>query len=211
MEIKKMLTLIEILAVTSVVSVGFSTWTFVQNADPFVENVNFGTEDVFHINSFFDVDKMEMFKFSSTGVFYDDSLDFQGDIKVSFYIQMKDGLYDFLTDKNNLSLNLTLANTGTFNLLDNELKFINQTINYGVYTDTYGDTYPNSALSTLESSQVTSVISYSNDFMDLIDKLYFTIVYHFDFSAYKINFEEEIYNQIDEDGIGFNFKIGVNF
>ena len=41
--------------------------------------------------------------------------------------------------------------------------------------------------------------------------LFVVIVYHFDFSAYKTNFEEEIYNQIDEDGIGFNFKIGVNF
>lgn len=212
MKIKKILAMIEVLAVTSMLSVGFSSWTFVNNPEPETIVADVTTEDVFHVNDFFTLDKMEMFEFSNHGLFYDETIDFVGDLKISFSLQIKDGLYKFLTDKTSLSLNLILTNTGSFDMLtSNYLGGNTPSINYGVYTDKYGTTYPNSINGTLNTSQITSIINYSNDSLSTIDKLYFTVVYHFDFSSYSANFKEEIYDKISDDGIGLNFKIGVNF
>lgn len=53
-------------------------------------------------------------------------------------------------------------------------------------------------------------IQYQNDNLANISLLYFTIVYHFDFSVYADTFETAIYNQIPDNGIGLDFQIGVN-
>ena len=49
---KKILAAIELLAVTSVFTVGFSSWTIVNIPSPETETVNVATEDVINISNY---------------------------------------------------------------------------------------------------------------------------------------------------------------
>lgn len=198
------------LSALSVFSVGFASWNINEN-NTTETALAIEADTVLNAEDFFKFQSIEMFEISKYGLVVDDAIVYQGDVKIPFYIIVKDGIYPYLT-QNSLSLDLYLKSTDEFNLLSEDyLGSTTPIINYSASPSysSFPDT-SNTAQGTLDNNSIQVNIQYQNDNLANISLLYFTIVYHFDFSTYADTFETAIYNQIPDNGIGLNFQIGVN-
>ena len=70
MNFRKMITLIEILALTGVMSVGFSTWVIIETEFPYIQ-VQVETENVFNTNDYLEIKNIAFSDYNENG-FYDD-------------------------------------------------------------------------------------------------------------------------------------------
>ncbi len=133
MKIKKLLSLLEIFAVTSVVSVGFSTWTMVVTTAQTVEG-NIQAEDVFDINECIEIKDMLFSDYNSAGFYQDFSptaettttgiLEF--DVEVDLEKCSKLGSF------NSLDFDLDLTCTTTFPTFSSLVSSITLTATYSI-------------------------------------------------------------------------------
>ena len=70
MNFRKMITLIEMLALTGVMSVGFSTWVIIETEFPYIQ-VQVETENVFNTNDYLEIKNIAFSDYNENG-FYDD-------------------------------------------------------------------------------------------------------------------------------------------
>lgn len=85
---------------------------------------------------------------------------------------------------------------------------LNPNLKYSFYIEKETPTYQNS-VSTINDNLIGSSISYSNNSLQNINTISISLVYEFDFSNYKSNFETQIYNNLGENPLSFDFSAEV--
>ena len=60
----------------------------------------------------------------------------------------------------------------------------------------------------LENDDITD-ISYSNSSLQTIESVSMSLIYYFDFSNYKDNFQKQIYDNLGNDPLSFDLNIEV--
>ena len=198
------------LSALSIFSVGFASWNINLESSSNA-TINMDVDDVIDANTFFTFQPIQMFEISKQGLVVDETIVYQGDIKIPFYVAIKNGIYPYLSE-NQLMLDIVLKNTGSFNLLsvdymgsDAPTIHYSASKNYSANPET-----PHSTQGIIQSDSIQANVQFVDENLADVVLVYFMIVYHFDFSAYADTFETAIYNQIPDNGIGLNFQIGVN-
>lgn len=198
------------LSALSIFSVGFASWNINLESSSNVM-MNIDVDDVMNANDFFTFQPIQMFEISKQGLVVDETIVYQGDIKIPFYVAIKNGIYPYLSE-NQLMLDIVLKNTGSFNLLsvdymgsDAPTIHYSASKNYSANPET-----PHSTQGIIQSDSIQANVQFVDENLADVVLVYFMIVYHFDFSAYVDTFETTIYNQIPDNGIGLNFQIGVD-
>ena len=198
------------LSALSIFSVGFASWNINLESSSNVM-MNIDVDDVMDANDFFTFQPIQMFEISKQGLVVDETIVYQGDIKIPFYVAIKNGIYPYLSE-NQLMLDIVLKNTGSFNLLsvdymgsDAPTIHYSASKNYSANPET-----PHSTQGIIQSDSIQANVQFVDENLADVVLVYFMIVYHFDFSAYVDTFETTIYNQIPDNGIGLNFQIGVD-
>lgn len=200
--------LIFLLTTLALFSVGFSSWTFVENPR-FQQELKVQADQIVDLNDFFNFQEPQMFEISPNGIIIDDQLSYIGTVRISFYIKIKEGIFSFLTN-NYLQLELLLENTGGFNLLQSTFTGSTPIVYYQI-SETFisNPELVESIQGTLENNQIEIILAYENENLENINFLFFNIEYRFDFSAYSENFESEIYNQAENQKVNLNFRVEV--
>lgn len=198
------------LSALSIFSVGFASWNINLESSSNVM-MNIDVDDVMNANDFFTFQPIQMFEISKQGLVVDETIVYQGDIKIPFYVAIKNGIYPYLSE-NQLMLDIVLKNTGSFNLLsvdymgsDAPTIHYSASKNYSANPET-----PHSTQGIIQSDSIQANVQFVDENLADVVLVYFMIVYHFDFSAYVDTFETTIYNQIPDNGIRLNFQIGVD-
>ncbi len=191
-------------------NIGFSAWAIMEN-NTTQSSLTIEVDNTLDIDSFFTFQPIQMFQISKQGIVEDEMFVYEGDIRISFYVTVKDGVLSFLTS-DQLNLNIYLRNSGSFNLFSAEfMQSETPTIQYNVSSSySTNPDLSNTIEGTLQNGAILSKISYLDENLSNINLLFYTLVYHFDFSAYADSFETAIYNQIPDDGIELNISIGVD-
>lgn len=198
------------LSALSIFSVGFASWNINLESSSNVM-MNIDVDDVMNANDFFTFQPIQMFEISKQGLVVDETIVYQGDIKIPFYVAIKNGIYPYLSE-NQLMLDIVLKNTGSFNLLSVDYMGSDApTIHYSASTNySANPETPHSTQGIIQSDSIQANVQFVDENLADVVLVYFMIVYHFDFSAYVDTFETTIYNQIPDNGIGLNFQIGVD-
>lgn len=198
------------LSALSIFSVGFASWNINLESSSNVM-MNIEVDDVMNANDFFTFQPIQMFEISKQGLVVDETIVYQGDIKIPFYVAIKNGIYPYLSE-NQLMLDIVLKNTGSFNLLSVDYMGSDApTIHYSASTNySANPETPHSTQGIIQSDSIQANVQFVDENLADVVLVYFMIVYHFDFSAYADTFETAIYNQIPDNGIGLDFQIGVN-
>ena len=198
------------LSALSIFSVGFASWNINLESSSNVM-MNIDVDDVMNANDFFTFQPIQMFEISKQGLVVDETIVYQGDIKIPFYVAIKNGIYPYLSE-NQLMLDIVLKNTGSFNLLsvdymgsDAPTIHYSASKNYSANPET-----PHSTQGIIQSDSIQANVQFVDENLADVVLVYFMIFYHFDFSAYADTFETTIYNQIPDNGIRLNFQIGVD-
>ena len=198
------------LSALSIFSVGFASWNINLESSSNVM-MNIDVDDVMDANDFFTFQPIQMFEISKQGLVVDETIVYQGDIKIPFYVAIKNGIYPYLSE-NQLMLDIVLKNTGSFNLLSVDYMGSDApTIHYSASTNySANPETPHSTQGIIQSDSIQANVQFVDENLADVVLVYFMIVYHLDFSAYADTFETTIYNQIPDNGIGLNFQIGVD-
>ena len=198
------------LSALSIFSVGFASWNINLESSSNVM-MNIDVDDVMNANDFFTFQPIQMFEISKQGLVVDETIVYQGDIKIPFYVAIKNGIYPYLSE-NQLMLDIVLKNTGSFNLLSVDYMGSDApTIHYSASTNySANPETPHSTQGIIQSDSIQANVQFVDENLADVVLVYFMIVYHFDFSAYVDTFETTIYNQIPDNGIRLNFQIGVD-
>ena len=198
------------LSALSIFSVGFASWNINLESSSNA-TINMDVDDVIDANTFFTFQPIQMFEISKQGLVVDETIVYQGDIKIPFYVAIKNGIYPYLSE-NQLMLDIVLKNTGSFNLLNVDYMGSNApTIHYSASKSySANPETPHSTQGIIQNDSIQANVQFVDENLADVVLVYFMIVYHFDFSAYADTFETAIYNQIPDNGIGLNFQIGVN-
>lgn len=198
------------LSALSIFSVGFASWNINLESSSNVM-MNIDVDDVMNANDFFTFQPIQMFEISKQGLVVDETIVYQGDIKIPFYVAIKNGIYPYLSE-NQLMLDIVLKNTGSFNLLSVDYMGSDApTIHYSASTNySANPETPHSTQGIIQSDSIQANVQFVDENLADVVLVYFMIVYHFDFSAYADTFETTIYNQIPDNGIRLNFQIGVD-
>lgn len=199
---------LQMLLTISLIGVGYSSWMVdEQYADlPFSGQVG----DIFDLDTFFTYDSLDAFKVSPFGIVDDEQIVFKGDVIISLKVKIKEGVINFVTQKNKLDFAFYIKNNGTFDLFNATILGSNPMVYYTFDTQFYKYTFDNSMNAILSSNELFVNLSYINESMSDIDYLFCTLKYTFDFSSYSSNFEEQVFNKIDSSSFIFNFKAGLN-
>ncbi|HIT17421.1 MAG TPA: hypothetical protein IAD04_03450 [Candidatus Caccosoma faecigallinarum] len=151
-----------------------------------------------------------MFEISPSGLIIDDEIVYQGDIKISFNVEIKNAIYPYLKE-NQLDIHFTLEDNSEFNLLQSIFMGSAEPEIYYHVSENYISN-PELIYSTqgkLQEKKIQANIVYQNDNLQNINRLFFVLAFHFDFSDYIDSFETSIYNQISNEGLLLDFQIGV--
>lgn len=216
MKIKKLLAMIEILAVTSLVSVGFSSWTIVYNPDPQYEDINIVAEDIINVSDYVSNISMSFSEFAKEGFVSDNTFNSSSSNIGYLNIQYTFDLESFINEQNftgnSLSFETQLgysSSTYPFNIIeyydDN-----NSSIKYTIDSNSS----VTASKTVLESDDlVTFAYTITSESLSTQKTIKNNLIVAFDVTNYIGNstFEETVYTKLSTNAsIPFNIVIAVN-
>lgn len=187
--------LISVLAI-SLLGVGFSSWIVFDNDESRNSvSIDIGNTEIIDLKDHLEFEPLDMFDYCESGVVVDETIVFSGDIKVSFKLTNVHDIYNTIEDKTKFSLSFYLSSSGPLNLI----QYMDATnIKYSSDTNKY--ITPNATLSNVSKPQdnksVSYVAEYSNQNLTIVDNIYFSFLYHFNFESAKSTFLDTIYTPL---------------
>lgn len=193
----------------SLIGVAFSAWVY-GSINSENGNINISVGDVVNLSEYISTPTINAFEVCPTGIVVDETICYAGEINIKTDLSLKNGLLKKRTDiKDSLNLNIEIKNKGTFNFFSKEyMGSLNPNLKYSFYIESDTPTYQNS-ISTINDNLIDSSITYSNNSLQNINIISISLVYAFDFSNYKSNFETQIYNNLGENPLSFDFSVEV--
>lgn len=150
MKIKKIITLIEMLSLTGLISVGFSSWLIVETELASLEGT-IKAENVIDNNRYLEIKTMSFSDYDTSGFFidfvYDSNRSMTGYLDVVIDVDLQE-FKTGVTSSNNYKFNLNLVTESKYNLLGTNYLFYDLmkdetiTYNYTLSTASGSSTYP---------------------------------------------------------------------
>ena len=175
---------------------GFSSWQIGSNN---TNNINLITNygDIIDLNSNVSFLDIEMFKYCKYGIVSDYTITYTGSIIIPFYFQVKDGIYEYLTNKSEFTFNTRIyvnyasSVASDFNLFS----YVNNSIEYRINSSSSVDINKTTSGS-LNANYIDLNITYSDNSLYSINMVYCYLKLNFDFSSVSNTFETSIYNNL---------------
>lgn len=211
-KLKKTLTvgtpILTILAIISVIGVGFSSRAITKNAQETLSG-KINADDVIDTSDYLTFGTSSMFGYCKSGVVEDETIVYKGDLKIPFSIKMKGALYPLLaTGATSLTISTNLCTTVS-GLVSSTYLGATPTLNYGISTTAAPTDSTLSATGSLANELVTTNITYTDSSLSSVDILYYLLVYHFDFTSDSANFETNVYDKLKAGTDSFDFKVVI--
>lgn len=193
----------------SLIGVAFSAWVY-GSINSENGNINISVGDVVNLSEYISTPTINAFEVCPTGIVVDETICYVGEINIKTNLLLKNGLLLKRTDiKDSLNLNIEIRNKGTFNFFSKEyMGSLNPNAKYSFYIEKETPTYLNTTCS-INGDLIDSSISYANNSLQNIETISIILIYRFDFSNYKSNFETQIYNNLGEAPLSFDFNVEV--
>lgn len=193
----------------SLIGVAFSAWVY-GSINSENGNINISVGNVVNLSEYISTPTINVFEVCPTGIVVDETICYAGEINIKTDLSLKNGLLSKRTDiKNSLNLKIEIRNNGTFNFFSKEyMGSFNPNLKYSFYIENETPIYQNS-VSTINDNLINSSITYSNNSLQNINAISISLVYTFDFSNYKSNFETQIYNNLGENPLSFDLSVEV--
>jgi hypothetical protein len=198
--------LITFLGCISLFSVGFSSWAFVKQTT-MGEDVNVNVSDVVNLSDFIEYKPISMFDYCKYGIIKDETIVFDGEICFSFKIKINSGISNIYSLQNSINV-FTYISCDTFDVINSTYLSSSPSVNYGVLNSDYPSSRDLNVIGTFSSQKLSAATTYNDVNLSTLEFLFFSFVYHFDFSSKKDTFETDIYNNLLS--AKFNHEIGVS-
>lgn len=202
---KKLLASLIIFPTVSLIGTGFSSWLLIEGGTSAIAG-NITIPNAIYLNNYVSFDVISMFTVCQAGLVRDDTIVYDGEVTFNFNVKIKDGIINYLGDTSKLSIEISISNGSSFDVINSS--YVNSNIAYCYSTSSYIDTFENSTTGTFNNSSLLGSLIY-NSSIDEIDILYFSIKLKFDFSSVSSTFSDSIYNPIvSNGGLKFNLSVG---
>ena len=204
--------LIIFLSIIAISTVGFSSWLITHDYSRKAIDITVGA--INDKNELFSFDEIKPFKFNKYGILKDDVYQENGEIYIQFKLKSNGGLSLFY-EQNGFTLSFTLTSLNSVNLVDylsDEIESVQYYVSNIKYPNEWESSPSGSCSTTIDGTNVSSILNYNNDLNDFdnYDYLYFVLVYNFDFNSVFADFEAQIYEYLIKDNsISFEFLIGI--
>ena len=188
----------------SIISTGFSTWSIVEVA---TASVNVGGDAIYNYSDYINIDKNpDIFRIARSGLVKDETIVYKGNAIFKFEAIIKNGLVKYKSDLSSISFVVELKSKGTFGLLSSSYMGASPSVTCnGNPTGTFSN-----QSNEFITGGVKSSFTYSAANLYLADKAIISLNYSFDFSSYKSNFEQSIYNNITDSDFSFVLNVKVS-
>lgn len=192
MLLKRRVLLIESLALTSLVSIGFSSWSIIMTAEPEIITGTVNVENIINNNEYVTITSIKQFEYFDTGFIVDGATSETATISADVIIYPLK-CKELFPDNEVLSLSATLKYSddvnSSFGMIDECLQSL--TINGNTRT-----------LNIVNNSVTTKIsdVDISSD-----SEIKYTFIYTFSSSGF--DFMEEIFPYLDNDNIKFDMNV----
>lgn len=193
----------------SLIGVGFSSWVYtsIKNAN---HNINIEVGNIINLGEYFSEPEINTFEVCPTGLVVDETICYKGEISLKTNILLKNGLLSKLNNiTETVNLSIKIVNKGTFNFFSNlYMGSLNPNIKYSFFEIGNSPNYLDASAS-INNYLIKTDISYSNSSLQTIESVSMSLIYYFDFSNYKDNFQKQIYDNLGNDPLSFDLNIEV--
>lgn len=188
----------------SIISTGFSTWSIVEVA---TASVNVGGDAIYNYSDYINIDKNpDIFRIARSGLVKDETIVYKGNATFKFEAIIKNGLVKYKFDLSSISFVVELKSKGTFGLLSSSYMGASPSVTCnGNPTGTFSN-----QSNEFITGGVKSSFTYSVANLYSADKAIISLNYSFDFSFYKSNFEQSIYNNVTDSDFSFVLNVKVS-
>ena len=141
----------------------------------------------------------------------DETIEYLGNISIKTTLLLNTGILEKKPDlASSINFELNLINNGSFNYFQSEYMGATSSpiIKYAFYENDVIPSYTNSTAS-IYGNQISTLLSYSDDLLNTYESINIEVVYSFDFTSYKNNFETQIYNNIGSTPLSFTLQMKV--
>lgn len=193
----------------SLMGVGFSSWVYGETANA-ETNFQIGVGNVVDMKDYLSVEEISHFDVCPTGILANETISFQGQIAITMSVSLKHGLLPQRPDLTDaLRVNIDIANEGTFNFFSPfYLGSSTPSAQFSFYAP--GETPVYSTVNaSIEGDVVHAELLYANVALQEMEKAMFTIIYSFDFSTYKNEFQTKVYDRLGENPLAFRLFVEV--
>ena len=123
---------------------------------------------------------------------------------------MKNGLlakHKDLTET--LNLKIGIKNKGSFNFFNKlYMGSLNPTVMYSFFENGIAPNYLNTS-AMIENDLINTEVTYSNNLLQTIESISLNLIYYFDFSNFKNDFQSQIYDKLGSNPLSFDLNIEV--
>lgn len=193
-----------IFSFASIISTGFSSWSIVEVA---TASVNAGGDAIYNYSDYINIDKNpDIFRIARSGLVKDETIVYKGNATFKFEAIIKNGLVKYKSDLSSISFVVELKSKGTFGLLSSSYMGASPSVTCnGNPTGTFSN-----QSNEFITGGVKSSFTYSVANLYSADKAIISLNYSFDFSSYKSNFEQSIYNNVTDSDFSFVLNVKVS-
>ena len=197
------------LAFLSCFTIGFSSWQYGEHtADNKQLNIEIG--NFVNLSTYLTTPVVEYFEVCPTGLVVDETIVYAGNIVINTNLKLKDGLLsNYDNSCTNFDFRFILITNGTFNYFTSDyMGSITPGVDYSFYLDGYDPIYT-TTISNINNNIIESQLSLSNDSLQTINNINLSIVYKFDFTMYKSNFNTSIYENLGNNPLSFMINMEI--
>lgn len=203
---KYLTTFLSSFIIVSLLCVGFSTWMY--NSQSYF-NIMPSVGDVYYLSDYISSPEIKSFYVCPTGIVVDETIVYKCEISIKTKISLKNGLLMKREDiSNTLSIKVNVINDGTFDFFDIKYMDSNKAVLH--YSFFYDDSplYDEADIA-FSDNVASSIISYYDNALTSKEFINLEILYFFDFTNYKDNFREQIYDLLGENPLSFHIQFEV--
>lgn len=189
--------------------VGFSSWVIgpLSSADV---NIDVSVDDFINLGEYISTPVIDSFKICPSGLVIDETICYTGEILVNTNLLLKNGLLIKRKDlTETLNLKIGIKNKGGFNFFSElYMGSLNPPVKYSFFENGITPNYLNTS-ATIENDLITTEVTYSNNLLQTIESISLNLIYYFDFSNFKKDFQSQIYDKLGSAPLSFDLNIEV--